>query len=115
MGHDISAYLGDNDPADLFDNLSNWSELPEIAELCRNASNPLRHTIYEVLDATDYEGNVSGIWAARWFNRQQLNIALTLLNELFSDGLDVERENKFVRDCLYALPDNRDCVFVTFG
>ena len=115
MGHDISAYLGSTDPEDLYADLSNWNELPEIAELCRGASHPQRHTIYEVLDATEYDGNVSGIWAARWFNRGQLSLALERLQVRMADGSDVQREIAFVTGCVDALPDDRECVFVTFG
>jgi hypothetical protein len=115
MGHDISAYLGLADPADPLEYPDNWNELPEIAYLRRGASNPLRHTLYEVLDAQEYDGDVSGVWAARWFEREQLQAALVRLRQRLAEGHEVQPEIDFVQACLATLPPVRKSVFITFG
>jgi hypothetical protein len=115
MGHDISAYLGAADPADPEEQLDNWSDLPEVAYLRRNAYNPLRHTLYEVLGAQEYDGDVSGIWAARWFDRDQLLAALQQLLQRLATGQEVQPEIDFLEACLAALPPDRTSVFITFG
>jgi hypothetical protein len=89
MGHDISAYLGDADPADPFEQLEGWSKLPDVAYLRRGSSNPWRHTLYEVLNAQEFDGNVSGVWAARWFDRGQFQTALARLQQRMADGQEV--------------------------
>jgi hypothetical protein len=115
MGHDISAYLGSADPADPLEQLDRWSELPEIAYLRRGSSNPYRHTLYEVMDAQEYDGDVSGVWAARWFNREELKAGLARLQQWLAEGQEVQPEIDFVQSCLAALPPDRTSVFVTFG
>ncbi len=115
MGHDISAYLGNQDPEDPFAYLEGWTNQPEIASLRRGSSNPMRHQLYEVLKATEYDGDVSGIWDARWFNRNQLELALEQLRERLTQGLDVQPEIEFVTNCLSALPLDRSSVFIAFG
>ena len=115
MGHDISAYLGNADPTDQYEQLDNWSNLPETSYLRRGSSNPWRHTLYEVLDAQEYDGDVSGIWAARWFDRSQLQTALGRLQQRLADGQDVRPEFDFVSACLASLPVDRRSVFITFG
>ena len=115
VGHDISAYLGPDEPSDPFQYLENWPEHPEIAYLRRGASNPLRHQLYEALDAREYDGDVSGVWAARWFNRQELELALVRLRARKDEGLEVDPEIEFIADCLEALPPDRSRVFITFG
>jgi hypothetical protein len=115
MGHDISAYLGSSDPADPLEQLDGWGDLPEVAYLRRGSSNAYRHTLYEVLDAQEYDGDVSGVWAARWFNREELQAGLVRLQQLFAEGQEVQPEVDFVQACLDALPLNRTSVFVTFG
>lgn len=115
MGHDISAYLGPTDPADPLEQLDGWSKLPEVAYLRRGSSNPFRHTLYEVLDAQEYDGDVSGVWAARWFSRAELQSGLVRLQQRLAEGQEVQPEMDFVQACLGALPPNRTCVFVTFG
>lgn len=115
MGHDITAYLGDADPADPLEPLADWSDRPEAAYLRRGASSAWRHTLYEVLDATEYDGDVSGVWAARWFDREQFQTALGRLRQRLADGQDVQPEIDFVQACLAALPPDRASVFVAFG
>ena len=115
MGHDISAYLGSADPADPLEQLDGWNELPEAAYLRRGSSNPYRHTLCEVLDAQEYDGDVSGLWAARWFNRKELQVGLARLQQRFAEGQEVQPEIDFVQACLAALPPGRTSVFVTFG
>jgi hypothetical protein len=115
MGHDIYAYIGDVEPADSFEQLENWSERAEAAYLRRGSSNPWRHTLYDVLDAQEFDGDVSGVWAARWFNRGQLQTALARLQQRLADGQEVQPEIDFVQACLAALPPNLTSVFVTFG
>jgi hypothetical protein len=115
MGHDISAYLGDADPADPLEQLDDWNNRPEAAYLRRNSSNPYRHTLYEVLDAQEYDGDVSGVWAVRWFDRGQLQTALRRLQDRLAKGQEIQPEIDFVQACLAALPPDRSSVFVTFG
>jgi hypothetical protein len=115
MGHDISAYLGDSDPADPLEPLEGWSRLPEVAYLRRGSSNPWRHALYEVLDAQEYDGDVSGVWAARWCDRTQLETALARLQQRLAPGHEVQPEIDFVQSCLAALPPHRTSVFMTFG
>lgn len=115
MGHDISAYIGDTDPSDPFEYLDGWPDRPEVAYLRRGAYNPLRHTLYEVLDAQEFDGDVSGVWAARWFNRERMRLALRRLWLRWREGTKVKPEIRFVQACLDSLPANRDWVFVTFG
>ena len=115
MGHDISAYLGHADPSDPLEFLEDWAKEPEIAYLRRGSSNPMRHQLYEVLDAREYDGDLSGIWAARWFSREQLQTALIRLRERSARGLAVGPEIVFIEDCLAALPPERSSVFVAFG
>ena len=115
MGHDISAYLGDADPTDPLEQLDRWNELPEVAYLRRGSSNPWRHTLYEVLGAREYDGDVSGVWAARWFDRSLLQTALVRLCQRLAEGQEVQPEIDFVQSCLAALPPDRTSVFVTFG
>lgn len=115
MGHDISAYLGSADPADPLEYPGGWNELPEIAYLRRGAYNPLRHALYEVLDAQEYDGNVSGDGRARWFSRGQLSAALQQLFQRLASGHEIQPEIDFVRQCLAALPPDRTSVVIWFG
>lgn len=115
MGHDISAYLGPNDPKLRTEWLEADLEGPEIAYLHRTDSDPLRHQLYEVLDAQDCDGNASGAPGTRWFSRKQLELALVRLRDRLASGLEVEREIGFVETCLDALPPHRDSVYVYFG
>src|SRR5262245_3259025 len=115
MGHDVSADLGAADPADPLEQLDGWSQLPEVAYLRRGSGNPWRHTLYEVLDAQEYDGDVSGVWAARWFCREQLHNGLARLRQRLAQGQEVQPEIDFVQACLAALPPDRTSVFVTFG
>jgi hypothetical protein len=58
---------------------------------------------------------VSGVWAARWFDRGQLQKALARLQHRVGGGEEVQPEIDFVRACLVALPPDRTSVFLTFG
>ena len=115
MGHDISAYLGPVDPADPLVELENADDLPETAYLRRSAFEPLRHTLYEVLDTEEYDGGVSGLGAGRWFSRDQFQAALVRLRQRLGEGWQVQPEIDFVQECLAALPPNRTSVFIIFG
>src|SRR5262245_1020696 len=115
MGHDITAYIGDADPADPLEQLDDWTFRPEAAYLRRGSSNPWRHTLYEVLDAQEYDGDLSGVWAAQWFDRTRLRTALARLRQRLAEGQEVQPEIGFVQACLAALPPGRTSVFITFG
>ncbi len=115
MGHDISAYLGPDDPRLRTEWLAAELEGPEIAYLHRTDSDPLRHQLYEVLDAQDCDGNASGAPATRWFSREHLESGLARLRERLASGLEVDREIRFVESCLRALPPGRDSVYVYFS
>jgi len=115
MGHDISAYLGPDDPALQTEWLPSELEGPEIAYLRRNAYNPLRHQIYEVLDAQDCDGDVSGAPGTRWVTRDKLESALAELERRRLAGALVYEEIRFVRECLSALPPHRRSIYIYFG
>jgi hypothetical protein len=115
MGHDIEAFLGQADPEEPFEYLDGWSNQPEIAYLRRGAYNPLRHELYEALEAQEYDGDVSGVWAARWFNRDQLQAALERLQKRKRQGLEVDPEIQFIKTCFAAMPPERCSIFITFG
>jgi hypothetical protein len=115
VGHDISAFLGPADPCDPLEPLADWSNQPEVAYLRRGSSSPLRHELYDALDAREYDGDVSGVWAARWFNREQLQTALGRLRPRRGQGLEVGPEIEFVESCLAALPPGRTSVYIAFG
>ncbi len=115
MGHDISAYLGPADPSDPLEYLEGWSAEPQVASLRRGASSPLRHRLYEALGAQEYNGDVSGVWAGRWFDRWQLQRAMERLRALRARGLGVDPEIEFIASCLAALPPKRLSVFIAFG
>ena len=115
MGHDISAHLGPDDPRLRTEWLAAELEGPEIACLRRTDSDPLRHQLYEVLDAQDCDGNASGAPGTRWFSREQLELGLARLRERSASGREVEREIRFVEGCLRALTHGRDSVYVYFG
>ena len=107
MGHDITAYLSSADPdepSDKFENGFAQTVLLKVAFLERGSHNPLRHTLYEVLDAQECDGNVSGIYAQRWFSRERLETGLARLSQRLAEGLQVQCEIDFVRACLAELP-----------
>ena len=114
MGHDISAYVGTITPRDL-QNVATAEERgkEEIAYLRGN------HGIYEALDATFYDGKVSGIGIGRWFTRQQLQVAEQRLVarevELAKNGWSCEPAIQFIRTCLERLPPDRNVCYIDFG
>lgn len=115
MGHDITAYLGTADPENPAEhNAFDRSILLRVAFLECGAYSPLRHTLYEVLNATDCDGDVSGIYAQRWFSREQLETAQADLSQRINDGAQVQREMDFVKTCLAELPPNRQYVCISF-
>ena len=115
MGHDISAYLGPDDPSLQTEWLASELEGPEIAYLRRGSHNPLRHQIYEVLDARECDGDASGAPGTRWVTREKLESALVELERRRRDGVPVDEEVRFVRECLAALPAHRSSVYIYFG
>jgi hypothetical protein len=115
VGHEISAYLGPAEPSGPYEYLDGWPAQREVASLRRGASSPLRHRLYEALGAHEYDGDVSGVWAGRWFNRGQLQRAVEWLQALRTQGLEVGPEIEFIESCLAALPPNRFSVFIAFG
>ena len=116
MGHVIKAYLGLADPDDPSDKLENWAQIPmlTVAFFERGAYSPLRHTLYEVLDAQECDGDVSGVYAQRWFSREQLDMAQTCLRQRLADGMEVQAEMDFVQACLSELPSNRKYLCISF-
>jgi hypothetical protein len=115
VGHDISAYLGPDDPALQTEWLASELEGPEVAYLRRGAHNSLRHQIYEVLDAQECDGDVSGAPGTRWVTRGKLESALVELERRNRDGTAVDEEVRFVRECLNALPPHRGSIYIYFG
>lgn len=115
MGHDISAYLGPDEPALQTEWLARELEGPEVAYLRRGAYNPLRHQIYEVLEVQECDGDVSGAPGTRWVTRERLESALKELKSRRDDGIPVDEEIRFVRECLDALPAHRSSIYIYFG
>jgi hypothetical protein len=66
-----------------------------------------------VLDAQEYDGDVSGTGAGRWFDRAAFETALSRLKD-HSPQDEVQPEIDFVLTCLAALPTDRTSVFVSF-
>ena len=85
-----------------------------MAFLERGAYSPLRHTLYEVLNAQECDGDVSGHYAQRWFSREQLEAAKTRLSQLLADGAQLQYEMDFVKTCLTELPSNRKYACISF-
>ena len=96
MGHEISAYVGTITPSDL-ESVATTEERgdQEIAYL------PGRYGLYEALDATFYDGKVSGIGLGRWFTCEQLR----------SDGWSHNRRSGY----LERLPPDRNVCYFHFG
>jgi hypothetical protein len=115
VGHDISAYLGPDDQNLQTEWLATELQGPQVAYLRRGAHNSLRHQIYEVLDAQDCDGDVSGAPGTRWVTREKLESALKELERRRDDGIAVNEEIRFVRECLGALPAHRSSIYVYFG
>jgi len=113
MGHDIGAYVGTIVPDDL--------ESVAAADECGEEIAYLRgsYGIYEALDATSYDGKVSGIGIGRWFTREQLRTAEQRLiaqqAEWQKKGWSCEPAIRFVRTCLERLPPERDVCYIDFG
>lgn len=115
MGHDISAYLGPDDPSLQTGWLASELEGPEVAYLRRGSHNPLRHQIYEVLNAQECDGDVSGAPGTRWVTREKLEAALSELERRKHNGTPVDEEIRFVRECLDNLPAHRNSIYIFFG
>lgn len=115
MGHDISAYLGPDDPWLQTEWLASELEGPEVAYLRRGAHSPMRHQIYEVLDAQECDGDVSGAPGTRWVARGTLEAALAELERRSRDAVPVDEEIRFVSECLEALPPHRNSIYIYFG
>jgi hypothetical protein len=114
MGHDTSAYIGTITPSDL-ESVATAEERgdEEIAHLRGN------YNIYEALDATFYDGKVSGIGIGRWFTREQLKLAEQRLVaqqvECQKNGWSCEPAIQFVRTCLERMPPDRTVLYIDFG
>src|SRR4051794_23236444 len=113
MGHDIDAYLGLVAPTDLKQVASPDELTDEIAELRGHWG------LYDVLDAQEYDGKVSGIGLGRWFSRDQLILALRRLKDQYPTEFEITvRSNDgsqrseqmanpaigFIQSCLDQLP-----------
>jgi hypothetical protein len=113
MGHDIYAYIGTITPSDPRIVASPDERGEEIAYLRGS------YGIYEALDATFYDGKVSGIGIGRWFTREQLQIAEQRLVaqqiEWQKHGWSCEPAIQFIRTCLEKLPTHRDMCYISFG
>jgi len=96
MGHDIFGFK----PSD---------QENAIAYLRRNAFDKLNITIYNALDCHECNGRVSGKGNGRVFTRNQLINALDYL----STKENVEREFKFLKDCLANI-DKEGKVLIAF-
>jgi hypothetical protein len=114
MGHDISAYVGTITPTDLESVATAEERGDEKIAYLRGS-----YGIYEALDATFYDGKVSGIGIGRWFPREQLRVAEQRLvaqeAEWQKKGWSCELAIQFIRACLERLPPNRNVCFIWFG
>ena len=113
MGHDTTAYLGGIIPTDPQSAASSNERGEKIAHLRGH------YDLYEVLDAEEYDGRVSGIGIGRWFTRDQLRTGLERLRlkeqALDSDDWTYQPAIAFLETCLDRLPSTRDWVYVDFG
>jgi hypothetical protein len=115
VGHDITAHLGPDDPSLRTEWLARELEGPEVSYLRRGANDPLRHVIYEVMDARECDGDVSGGPGTLWVTREELGAALAELERRRREGALVDEEIRFVGECLKALSAGRDRVYIYFG
>ena len=106
MGHDIYAYAGDPDADDDGGGV-------EVSYLRRNAGDPYKVVIYQVLDAQEAFGATgsSGTGETFPFTREEVEQAMERLR-LFFPGRDTEREESFLKDILAKMDET---CWILFG
>lgn len=113
MGHDTTAYLGRIIPPDPQMAASTDELGEEIAYLRGNYGQ------YEVLDAEEYDGRVSGIGIGRWFTRDQLRSGLERLRlkerTLEPAGWTCQPAIAFLETSVDRLPPDQEWVYINFG
>jgi hypothetical protein len=73
----------------------------EVTHLRRASTDPLARHIYAALNCREFDGGVSGRGLdERAFSREELKAALVYLCQREGEGLEVEREITFVKECL---------------
>jgi Fe-S oxidoreductase len=100
MSHEIEAYVYRGDT------------LFPIFEMRRaGLDNPLRHVIYRLLGAEEFDAGCSGVGNGRWFTQEEIKAAIARLPaEQEAEQDDLERERLFLERCS-AEPD----VYIDFS
>jgi len=110
MSHYICALIGEENE----DGEVTYSKENEVVVLTRNIWSKTIRQFYEVLSSEEYDGGYSGV-GGRYFNKEELNLALEKLNNISSSlgKQDSEEYKLFIEKCLKALVDDR--IFIDFG